>query len=153
MKRWLGCLVLAAVACPLLRADTIYQTNPQGKRVVIHRDAIVVKEDSYALIYKHFELRERRVVKVTLSQGSVPFTVATDRTNKIIAARLTYLVPILPVRESGDEPEAGYVSLSDMRRMPVPSRSSRNKGDGSLNRQGSYQKGFLFPAVGVSPKK
>lgn len=59
-----------------LRADTIYQTNPQGKRVVIHRDAIVVNEDSTSLVYKHFELKERRVVKIRLSQGSLPYSVA-----------------------------------------------------------------------------
>jgi len=58
-----------------LQADTIYQTSPQGREVVIQRDAIVVKEDSYALLYKHFDLKERRVVKVRLNKGSLPYTV------------------------------------------------------------------------------
>ena len=65
-----------AVAAPL-GADTIYQTNPQGKQIIVHRDAILVKEDFAALIYKHFELKERRVVKVRLSKGSLPYSVVT----------------------------------------------------------------------------
>lgn len=70
-------LVLAALllAPSSLLADTIYQTNPQGKQVVIHRDTILVKEDSTSLVYKHFELKERRVVKVRLSKGSLPYSV------------------------------------------------------------------------------
>ncbi len=66
------------IAIMLLRAaslvaDTIYQTNAQGKRVVIQRHAIVVKEDSSSLVYKHFDLKERRVVKIVLNQGSLPY--------------------------------------------------------------------------------
>lgn len=59
-----------------LRADTVYQTNPEGKQFVIQRDAIVVRDDSSALVYKHFELKERRVVKVSLNKGSQPYTVS-----------------------------------------------------------------------------
>jgi hypothetical protein len=59
-----------------LRADTISQNSPQGRRVVIHRDAIVVNEDSTSLVYKHFELKERRVVKVRLNKGSSPYYIA-----------------------------------------------------------------------------
>ncbi len=78
-------LFLSAVmffpAC--LRGDTLYQTTPQGERVVIQRDAIVVRDDSSSLIYKHFELKERRVVKARLNKGSQPYTVvatsAADR--------------------------------------------------------------------------
>jgi hypothetical protein len=58
-----------------LAADTIYQTNPQGRQVPIHRDAILVKEDFSSLLYKHFDLKERRVVKVRLSKGSLPYSV------------------------------------------------------------------------------
>jgi hypothetical protein len=61
-----------------LRADTIFQTTAQGKQVVVQRDAIVVKEDSSVLVYKHFDLKERRVVKVTLSQGSLPYSVSAS---------------------------------------------------------------------------
>jgi hypothetical protein len=57
-----------------LAADTIYQANAQGKQVVIQRDAILVKEDSAILVYKHFDLRERRIVKVSLNKGSLPYT-------------------------------------------------------------------------------
>jgi len=57
-------------------ADTIFQTAAQGKQVVIQRDAIVVREDSSLLVYKHFDLRERRVTKVTLNKGSLPYSVA-----------------------------------------------------------------------------
>ena len=37
---WLICSCLALVAPPLL-GDTIYQTNAQGKEIVLQRDAIV----------------------------------------------------------------------------------------------------------------
>ncbi|MHB8653833.1 MAG: hypothetical protein ACYDA9_08140 [Terriglobia bacterium] len=83
--RWLSCgfLIAALGPGPLLRADTIYQTSPQGKQVVIQRDAIVVKEDSNYLYYKHFDLKDRRVEKVSLNKGSLPFQVrktpAADR--------------------------------------------------------------------------
>ncbi len=43
--------------------------------MVIQRDAILVKEDSSFLTYKHFDLKERRVVKVRLEKGSLPYTV------------------------------------------------------------------------------
>jgi hypothetical protein len=75
MKRWLGWIFLGTTLVPGLRADTIYQTNPQGRRVAIHRETIVLQEDSFSLVYKHFELKERRVVKVRRSQGSVPYIV------------------------------------------------------------------------------
>jgi hypothetical protein len=61
-----------------LAADTIYQTNPQGRQVTIHREAILVKEDFSSLLYKHFDLKERRVVKVRLSKGSLPYSVVTS---------------------------------------------------------------------------
>jgi hypothetical protein len=57
-----------------LAADTIYQANAQGKQVVIQRDAILLKEDSAILVYKHFDLKERRIVKVSLNKGSLPYT-------------------------------------------------------------------------------
>jgi len=47
----------------------------QGRRVIFHRNAIVVHEDSSSLVYKHFELSERRVVKARLSRGSLPYSV------------------------------------------------------------------------------
>jgi len=56
-----------------LDADTLYQISPQGRRVVIQRNAIVVKEDTSAIVYKHFELKERRVEKAVLYQGSLPY--------------------------------------------------------------------------------
>jgi hypothetical protein len=72
--RW---LLLAAIAITSsLPADTISQTSAQGKQVVIQRDAIVVKEDSNYLFYKHFDLRERRVMKVGLNKGSLPYRVS-----------------------------------------------------------------------------
>jgi len=58
-----------------LFADTVYQINAQGRQNVIQRDAIVVKENSSYLFYKHFDLKERRVVKESLNQGSLPYTV------------------------------------------------------------------------------
>src|SRR5579859_5952903 len=76
--RWLSCGFMIAALGPgaLLHADTVYQTSPQGKQVVIQRDAIVVKEDSNYLYYKHFDLKERRVEKVNLNKGSLPFQVS-----------------------------------------------------------------------------
>jgi len=65
---------LVALSAPM-PADTIYQNNSQGKRVVIQRDAILVKQDSSILTYKHFDLQQRRVTTVTLNQGSLPYTV------------------------------------------------------------------------------
>ena len=67
--------VVIILAAALLPADTIYQSNSRGQRAVIHRDTIVVSEDSTSIVYKHFELKERRVVKVRLSQGSAPYLV------------------------------------------------------------------------------
>ncbi|MBI1982773.1 MAG: hypothetical protein HYS61_01075 [Acidobacteria bacterium] len=70
-------ITLSAVS---LGADTIFQINPQGRRTILHRDAVVVSEDSTSLVYKHFELKERRVVKVRLSKGSQPYYV--DRSDE-----------------------------------------------------------------------
>jgi hypothetical protein len=67
--------ILFALGAAPLAADTLYQTNPQGKQVIVHRDAIVVKEDSSFIVYKHFELKERRVVKIRLSRGAQNYTV------------------------------------------------------------------------------
>lgn len=75
MKRLCGFLLAAvAISTPVL-SDTIYQINAQGKRVMIQRQAIVVREDSNYVYYKHFELKERRVEKVGLNQGSLPYRV------------------------------------------------------------------------------
>src|SRR5712692_2807680 len=71
-------VVTLGTAAPIL-ADTIYQTSAQGKPVVIQRDAIVVNEDSTSLVYKHFDLKERRVAKVILSKGSLPFSVDSSK--------------------------------------------------------------------------
>jgi hypothetical protein len=64
--------ILLAWTWPL-NADTLYQITSQGRRVVIQRNAIVVKEDTSAIVYKHFELKERRVEKAVLNQGSLPY--------------------------------------------------------------------------------
>ena len=75
-----GLLLLALICAPAapLFADTIYQTNAQGKQVVIQRDAIVVKDDPSFLVYKHFDLKEQRVVKVVLNKGSLPYEANTS---------------------------------------------------------------------------
>jgi len=72
-------LSLAALVSLALPAgsDTIYQMNNQGKQVVVQRDAIVITEDSSFVVYKHFELRDRRVEIVRLNKGSLPYTVQT----------------------------------------------------------------------------
>jgi hypothetical protein len=71
---WLFCTCLALLASPLA-GDTVYQTNAQGKEVVLQRDAIVVHQDSSFVVYKHFDLKERRVTVVSLNRGSLPMRV------------------------------------------------------------------------------
>ena len=68
-------LATAVVPAGSLDADTLYQTTPEGRTQVIQRDAIVVRQDASVLVYKHFELHERRVVKVQLNHASLPYTV------------------------------------------------------------------------------
>ncbi|MBZ5563027.1 MAG: hypothetical protein LAP13_11490 [Acidobacteriia bacterium] len=73
MRRSLWITLLLALSAQPLAADTIYQTNAQGKQTIVQRDAIVVHEDDSLVVYKHFDLRERRVTKVRLFQGSLPY--------------------------------------------------------------------------------
>ena len=75
MRDWVLMPILLAGFSAPLAADTIYQMSPQGKEVVVQRDAIVVNEDSSFLVYKHFELKERRVEIVRLNKGSLPYRV------------------------------------------------------------------------------
>jgi hypothetical protein len=65
---------LVVLALPLF-ADTIYQTSAQGKDVVLQRDAIVIQEDASFLVYKHFDLKERRVEVVRLNRGTLAYFV------------------------------------------------------------------------------
>jgi hypothetical protein len=78
MRRWwvLASLILSAAVA--LRADDIFQINAQGKREAVQRDAIVIENDSSYLVYKHFDLKERRVEKVSLAKGSLPYVVETS---------------------------------------------------------------------------
>jgi len=76
--RFLSFLVVALGAGVPLAADTIYQASARGKPVIIQRDAIVVKEDSSLLVYKHFDLKEQRVAKVFLYKTSLPYSVETS---------------------------------------------------------------------------
>jgi hypothetical protein len=68
--------LLASLASPS-RADTIYQMNTQGKQVVVQLDAIVVSEDSSFVVYKHFDLKDRRVEIVRLNKGTLPYSIET----------------------------------------------------------------------------
>src|SRR5664279_5628637 len=68
---------MVVLASPLL-ADTIYQTTAQGKDVVLQRDAIVIHEDPSFLVYKHFDLKERRVTVVRLNRGTLAYYVRTS---------------------------------------------------------------------------
>jgi hypothetical protein len=75
MKRlWvlMGFVLAASIS---LRADDIFQINAQGKREAVQRDAIVIENDSSYIVYKHFDLKERRVEKVSLAKGSLPYVV------------------------------------------------------------------------------
>jgi hypothetical protein len=73
-------VLVAAVAMGALvaRPDTIVQTNSEGRQVVVQQHAIVVNENQYAITYKHFDLKQRRVVKVELNQGSLPYRAVTS---------------------------------------------------------------------------
>jgi hypothetical protein len=74
---WLLCSCLALLAQPLL-GDTVYETNSQGKEIVLQRDAIVIQQDSSFVVYKHFDLKERRVEVVRLNRGSLPLRVEVN---------------------------------------------------------------------------
>src|SRR5208282_2810267 len=71
---WLLCSCLVVLAQPLF-SDTIYQINAQGREVILQRDAIVIQQDSALVVYKHFDLKDRRVKVVSLNRGSLPFRV------------------------------------------------------------------------------
>jgi len=93
LTRLLAVLTVGASIWPFtgaqsVPADVISQTSSEGRQVVIQRDAIVVKQDSAALVYKHFDLKERRVVKVSLNEASLPYSVARsspDSRQQIVA--------------------------------------------------------------------
>ena len=74
-------LLLIAAGFPA-RGDTLYQTNAQGRQVIVHRDAIVVKDDPSFILYKHFELKERRVAKIRLSRGATTYSIVTSGTEE-----------------------------------------------------------------------
>lgn len=68
-------LTLTMLGAALTPADTITQTNAEGQELVIQTNAIVTENDSYAVVYKHFDLQQRRVVTTKLNQGSLPYSV------------------------------------------------------------------------------
>ena len=74
--KWFLLSLLLTVALPL-EADTIYQMTGQGKQAVVQSNAILISEDSSFVVYKHFELRDRRVEVVRLNKGSLPYSVQT----------------------------------------------------------------------------
>lgn len=68
-------LAIAMTAARIAWPDTIVQTNASGQRTVVQSSAIVVGQSQYSVTYKHFDLKQRRVVKVELQQGSLPYQV------------------------------------------------------------------------------
>jgi hypothetical protein len=74
------CWGVAFLAPPLF-GDTVYQTTAQGNEIVLQRDAIVVQQDSSFIVYKHFDLKERRVTVVRLNRGSLPMRVQISNAN------------------------------------------------------------------------
>jgi hypothetical protein len=79
MKAFLVICSGLALLVPPLFADTIYQTNSEGKEIVLQRNAIVIEQDSSFVVYKHFDLKDRRIEIVRLNRGSLPFRVVVDR--------------------------------------------------------------------------
>jgi hypothetical protein len=80
--------VLAATPAPCLFADVISQVNAEGRSVVLQRDAIVIKQDSSSITYKHFDLKEQRVVKARLEESSLPYQIqrsAPDARQQIVS--------------------------------------------------------------------
>jgi len=80
MKASANCLLCVFVAVSLIAvgssfADTILQTNAQGERVVVQTSAIVIRQDSNNIVFKHFDLKQRLVEKEQLNQGSLPYEV------------------------------------------------------------------------------
>jgi hypothetical protein len=71
----LAFVLTLAGASPLF-PDVISQTNSDGRQVVIQRDAIIIKQDSSSITYKHFDLKQRRVVKEHLQESSLPYQIA-----------------------------------------------------------------------------
>ncbi len=69
-------IALALIAfSPAASPDTILQTNAQGQRQVIQSQAIVIRDDSFEVVYKHFDLKQRRIEEVQLNRGSTPYQV------------------------------------------------------------------------------
>jgi hypothetical protein len=66
-------LAVVTVSATTARPDTVVQTNADGQRTVVQSNAIVIDQNQYAVTYKHFDLKLRRVVKVQLQQGSLPY--------------------------------------------------------------------------------
>lgn len=75
-------LSLVLLSTSLTLADTITQTNAEGQRLVIQTNAIVVENGSDAVVYKHFDLGQRRVVESKLNQGSLPYTVVISSSSE-----------------------------------------------------------------------
>lgn len=71
-------LFLMLAFAPALCADTITQITAQGKVITIQQQAIVTTNDPSFIVYKHFDLQERRVDRVRLNKGSLPYQVATS---------------------------------------------------------------------------
>lgn len=71
---WLICSCWLLLAPPL-RGDTIYQMDAEGNQVTLQTNAIVIEQDSSFVVYKHFDLKDRRVKVVRLNRGSLPIRV------------------------------------------------------------------------------
>ena len=88
--RFVTLLVMAGTLIPFSarwgRGDTIFQTTPQGTERILRRNTIVVKEDPNSIFYKHFELKERRVVKVRLEKGS--FRVRVEKSDAAVREQI-----------------------------------------------------------------
>jgi hypothetical protein len=130
------------VALPL-RADIISQTTSAGRQVVLQRDAIVVKQDSATIIYKHFDLKERRIVKATLQESSLPYTVsrsAPDNRRQIVDLwrRFGFTVTVTDISGKASQVSDAYIDFyppggqgSLLEALPAETHLSVEFSDGS----------------------
>lgn len=107
--------ILILAASPLF-SDVISQTNADGRQVTLQRDAIVIKQDSSSITYKHFDLKQRRVVKEHLQESSLPYQVvrgAPDARQQIVSLwrRFGYVATVTDISGKSTRVYDAYIDF------------------------------------------